>query len=300
MNMKTQKTDAEWRDELSPERYEVLRRKGTERAFTGEYNDTKDPGVYRCAGCGAELFRSEAKFDWLGWPSFVEPANLESVVTETDTSYGMIAPRSCAPPAAGTSATSSRTAPGRRTALLHQLLRPRPGADMTETATFAAGCFWGVEVDFRNTPGVTDVQVGYTGGHVDEPDCKTVCSGSTGHAEAVEVTFDPSEVSYGELVDRFWSLHDPTQVNRQGWDVGTQYRSAIFTHTPEQAEVAAESKARAQARFGKPIATEITPASTFWPAEEYTSSTSSRTAAPPVGSNCSTSSGQALAGSCPR
>ena len=104
---------------------------------------------------------------------------------------------------------------------------------MTETATFAAGCFWGVEVDFRNTPGVTDVKVGYTGGHVDEPDYKTVCSGTTGHAEAVEVTFDPSEVSYDELVDQFWS------------------------------------KARAQTQLGRPIATEITPASTFWPAEEY-------------------------------
>jgi peptide-methionine (S)-S-oxide reductase len=138
-----------------------------------------------------------------------------------------------------------------------------------ETATFAAGCFWGVEVDFRNTPGVTDVQVGYTGGEMDEPDYKTVCSGTTGHAEAVEVTFDPAEVSYGELVDRFWSLHDPTQVNRQGWDVGSQYRSAIFTHSPEQLEVATESKARAQAQFAKPIATEITPASMFWPAEEY-------------------------------
>ena len=139
----------------------------------------------------------------------------------------------------------------------------------SETATFAGGCFWGVEVDFRNTPGVTDVQVGYTGGHADSPSYEQVCSGTTGHAEAVEVTFDPSEVSYGELVDRFWSVHDPTQVNRQGWDVGTQYRSAIFTHSPKQAEIAAESKARAQAQFGKPIATEIEPAPTFWPAEEY-------------------------------
>jgi peptide-methionine (S)-S-oxide reductase len=140
---------------------------------------------------------------------------------------------------------------------------------MTETATFAAGCFWGVEVDFRNTPGVTDVQVGYSGGHVDEPTYEQVCRGTTGHAEAVEVTFDPEEVSYAELVDRFWQLHDPTQLNRQGPDVGTQYRSAIFTHSPEQAETAAESKARAQLRFPRPIATEIVPAATFWPAEEY-------------------------------
>ena len=138
-----------------------------------------------------------------------------------------------------------------------------------ETATFAAGCFWGVEIEFRNTPGVTDAKVGYIGGQTADPTYQEVCGGRTGHAEAVEVRFDPNEISYGELVDRFWDLHDPTQVNRQGWDVGSQYRSAIFTHSREQAEAAAESKARAQARFGKPIATEITGASAFWPAEEY-------------------------------
>jgi len=139
----------------------------------------------------------------------------------------------------------------------------------TEKATFGAGCFWGVEVEFRNTLGVTDAQVGYVGGDAERPTYEEVCRGKTGHAEAVEVTFDPSEISYADLVDRFWDLHDPTQVNRQGWDVGTQYRSAIFTHSPEQAEVAAESKARAQTQFSKPIATEIVPATTFWPAEEY-------------------------------
>jgi peptide-methionine (S)-S-oxide reductase len=139
---------------------------------------------------------------------------------------------------------------------------------MTEKATFAAGCFWGVEVDFRNTPGVTDVQVGYTGGATEQPTYKQVCSGGTGHAEAVEVTFDPSEVTYEELVDEFWGLHDPTQVNRQGWDVGSQYRSAIFTHSPEQARVAAESKAHAQERLSKPIATQIVPADTFGPGED--------------------------------
>jgi peptide-methionine (S)-S-oxide reductase len=138
-----------------------------------------------------------------------------------------------------------------------------------EKATFAAGCFWGVEVDLRNTPGVTAAQVGYTGGQAESPTYEDVCSGSTGHAEAVEVTFDPTEISYADLLDTFWELHDPTQVNRQGWDVGTQYRSAIFTHSPEQAEIAVESKARAQGRFPRPIATEIVPAGTFWPAEEY-------------------------------
>lgn len=139
----------------------------------------------------------------------------------------------------------------------------------TETATFAAGCFWGVEVEFRNTPGVVDAKVGYVGGQTENPTYQEVCGGRTGHAEGVEVTFDPSEISYGELVDKFWSLHDPTQMNRQGWDVGTQYRSAIFTHSPEQAEIAVESKARAQAQVSRPIATEVVPAATFWPAEEY-------------------------------
>ena len=138
-----------------------------------------------------------------------------------------------------------------------------------ERATFAAGCFWGVEVEFRNMPGVKDAQVGYVGGQTENPTYKEVCGGRTGHAEGVEVTFDPGEISYGELVDSFWRLHDPTQLNRQGWDVGTQYRSAIFVHSPEQERVALESKERAQERFRKPIATQIVPEDTFWPAEEY-------------------------------
>jgi peptide-methionine (S)-S-oxide reductase len=139
-----------------------------------------------------------------------------------------------------------------------------------ERATFAAGCFWGVEVDFRNTPGVTDARVGYIGGHTENPTYREVCSGRTGHAEAVEVTFDPAEVSYEQLADTFFRLHDPTQVNRQGPDIGTQYRSAVFAHSPEQARVAGEAAARAAERLGRPVATEIvTSEETFWPAEEY-------------------------------
>lgn len=138
-----------------------------------------------------------------------------------------------------------------------------------ETATFAAGCFWGVESAFRNTPGVVSTAVGYTGGNVDEPTYKQVCSDSTGHAEAVEVVYDPDEVSYEQLLDVFWNEHDPTQLNRQGPDFGSQYRSAVFTHSPEQELAARESLARRQAQVPLPIVTRIEPAATFWPAEDY-------------------------------
>jgi len=140
-----------------------------------------------------------------------------------------------------------------------------------EKATFAAGCFWGVESTFRAVPGVLDVAVGYTGGQTANPTYEDVCSDDTGHAEAVEVDFDPARVTYDQLLDVFWENHDPTQKNRQGPDVGTQYRSAIFTHSPAQKAAAEASKAKLEAsgRYKRPIATEITPASTFYRAEEY-------------------------------
>lgn len=138
-----------------------------------------------------------------------------------------------------------------------------------EKATFAAGCFWQVEADFRNIPGVTKTLAGYTGGHTESPTYKEVCSDRTGHAEAVEIEFDPTQVSYEELVDKFWSIHDPTQVNRQGPDFGSQYRTEIFFHSDEQEKVATASKERAESRIGRPIATRITPAEPFWPAEDY-------------------------------
>ena len=138
-----------------------------------------------------------------------------------------------------------------------------------EKAIFGAGCFWQVEIDFANVDGVTATAVGYSGGQVASPSYEQVCGGRTGHAEVVEVEFDPEKVSYEQLLDLFWESHDPTQVNRQGPDVGHQYRSAIFYTTPQQHEAAVASKARAQSGFGRPIATEITAASEFWPAEDY-------------------------------
>ena len=138
-------------------------------------------------------------------------------------------------------------------------------------ATFGAGCFWGVEEEFRKIPGVLETAVGYSGGVLENPTYKNVCTDTTGHAEVVEVDYDPSGVSYDALLDVFWNGHNPTQLNRQGPDVGTQYRSAIFFHTPEQEATARASKERMEksGRFPKPIVTEISPAQTFWRAEDY-------------------------------
>ena len=139
------------------------------------------------------------------------------------------------------------------------------------TATFAAGCFWGIERSFRQVKGVTDAEVGYTGGSTKNPTYEDVCTGRTGHAEAVRVEFDPAQVSYEELLDVFWRIHDPTQLNRQGPDIGSQYRSAIFFHDggQEQAAQASKKKLEQSGAASRPIVTEIVPAATFWRAEDY-------------------------------
>ena len=139
----------------------------------------------------------------------------------------------------------------------------------TQKAVFAAGCFWGVESNFRAIPGVSGARVGYTGGNSENPTYPQVCKGDTGHAEAVEVVFDPEAVSYDQLLDAFWQMHDPTQKNRQGPDVGSQYRSAVFFQDDAQKAAAEESLRQLQARLSKPVATEIAPAQTFWEAEDY-------------------------------
>jgi methionine-S-sulfoxide reductase len=140
---------------------------------------------------------------------------------------------------------------------------------MTKAAIFAAGCFWGVEAAFREVDGVTDVTVGYTGGTIPDPSYKEVCTGRTGHAEAVRVEYDPERVGYEDLLEVFWSVHDPTQVNRQGPDVGTQYRSAIFVVDDAQERAARQSMTGVQERLGEAVATNIEPAGAFYPAEAY-------------------------------
>lgn len=142
---------------------------------------------------------------------------------------------------------------------------------MTEQATFAAGCFWGVEETFRKTPGVVSTMVGYTAGVTPNPTYQQVCTDETGHVEAVQMTFDPAVISYEDLLDLFWRLHDPTTLNRQGPDVGSQYRSAVFYHSEVQKEAALTvlGKIETSGRFRSPIVTQIVPAETFYPAEDY-------------------------------
>ena len=162
----------------------------------------------------------------------------------------------------------------REPALAHDPRDPAPGSDRdrlegAQRATFAAGCFWGVEAAFREFEGVVKTTVGYTGGHTPNPTYEQVCSHTTGHAEAVEVWFDPARVSYGQLLETFWRIHDSTTRDRQGWDIGDQYRSAIFFHDAPQEALAIASRDEEQPSLTRPIVTEITPAGVFYDAEEY-------------------------------
>jgi len=282
MIKKIQKTDKEWKDILTPEQYRVLRQAGTERLFTGKYNDHYEEGIYSCGACGTSLFGSEAKYDHgSGWPSFTAAIAESHLEFREDHSHGMIRTEvRCA--ACGSHlghVFEDGPAPTRRHFCINSIaldFKPAGRAEEmkqegTETAIFAAGCFWGVEDKFRRIKGVLSTRVGYTGGHTKDPTYQKVCSDTTGHAESVEVVFDPKVVSYTELLEAFFRFHDPTQVNRQGPDTGTQYRSAVFYQNEGQKKAALEAIAKldASGQYDRPIATQVLPASKFYQAEEY-------------------------------
>jgi peptide methionine sulfoxide reductase msrA/msrB len=286
MSPKVKKTDKEWRSVLTPEQYDVMRKCGTERPFSGKYNDFWEKGVYACAGCGAPLFLSDTKYEHgTGWPSFTTPVDEKGLEYRDD--FSLLTKRIEVRCAACGAHLGHVFDDGPAPTFLHYCINSAAlnflpeaeakaagtagSAEGTETATFAAGCFWGVEHKLGKLPGVVSTAVGYTGGKTVSPTYEEVCTGRTGHAEAVHVTFDPKLIGYDDLVRHFFSFHDPTQVDRQGPDRGTQYRSAIFFHGEAQRDTARKimDEIEASGKFKKRLATELVPASAFYKAEEY-------------------------------
>ena len=266
-----QRTNA-WRA-LTPAEEAVIVRKATERPGTGIYEKFHEPGTYVCRRCGAALYRAEDKFAaGCGWPSF--DAEVPGAVRRQTDADGERTEILCATCGAhlGHVFSGERLTPRDTRHCVNSLsLDFVPLAQSTNRfarAIFAGGCFWGVQSLLGEARGVIRTTAGYTGGHTEHPTYDAVCSHTTGHAEAVEVFFDPQQTSFEALARLFFELHDPTQHNRQGPDVGDQYRSAIFYTDPRQRETALHLIAELRKRTFD-VATEVTPAGTFWPAEAY-------------------------------
>ena len=270
---------------LDPEAYQITQKAGTEPAFCGTLLDNKKDGIYCCAVCGLPLFSSEHKFhSGTGWPSFYRPFDPEHVTRRSDRSYGMVRTEiNCARCGShlghvfddGPRPTGERYCLNSVSLKFHAKeaeLPPESRPVKTEVAYFAGGCFWGIQHYFKQGPGVIDALSGYMQGTVEHPTYEQVCTDKTGHAETVKVIFDPRRITYRRLLEAFFAMHDPTELDRQGPDVGKQYRSGIWYTTEEQKrEAEGFIKAlEAEKRFGgRKIATQVEAARNFWPAEEY-------------------------------
>jgi peptide methionine sulfoxide reductase msrA/msrB len=259
-------------EKLTPEEEKIIVGKGTEAPFSGKYNDWKEKGVYVCKRCGAGLYRSDDKFDsGCGWPSFDdEIAGAVKRIPDKDGQRTEIVCNNCGAHLGHVFLGEGLTEKDVRHCVNSLSLNFKKENDNSslEKAYFAGGCFWGTQHCFQEAAGVVSTRAGYMGGHKDNPTYEEVCTDATGHAETVEVVFDPSQTSFEELARLFFEIHDPTQIDRQGPDIGQQYRSSIFYTSQAQKETAEKLIAMLQEK-GYEIATELTKADTFWPAEEY-------------------------------
>ncbi len=259
-------------NELSPEEERVILNKGTEAPFSGKFYKHKEQGTYLCKRCDQPLFESVDKFEsGCGWPSFDNaiPGAVKEV-PDADGRRTEIVCANCGGHLGHVFRGEGLTDKNTRHCVnsISMDFKPESAETATRPAYFAGGCFWGTEYYLERAKGVKSARVGYMGGHKDDPTYKEVCSGTTGHAEAVEVVFDPSQTTYEELAKLFFEIHDPAQVNRQGPDVGPQYRSAVF-YTDEEQKQTVEKLIKILKDKGIEVATEVAEAGTFWPAENY-------------------------------
>jgi len=266
-----EKSDAEWKSILTPEQYRITRQRGTERPFSSEMCSRFESGIYACVCCDTLLFDASDKFEsGTGWPSFTQPIEENAIAYLKDSSQGMIRVE-----------TTCNTCDAHLGHVFPD--GPQPGGlrycmnaialkkiqSNPEKATFGGGCFWCTEAVFQKVRGVKQVISGYSGGRTNSPTYREVCNGNTGHAEVVQITFDPGEISYADLLRLHLSTHDPTTLNYQGADHGTQYRSIILPHTDEQAKTAREIISEMAPAFADEIVTEIKPFEVFYAAEDY-------------------------------
>ena len=255
---------------LTPEEYRIIVEKGTEVPFTGKYDDHYEKGVYSCRRCGAELYHSSSKFkSGCGWPSFDD--EIQGAVRHLPDPDGVrteIVCANCEGHLGHVFIGEGYTDKNIRHCVNSVSIDFKAAEVKTERAIFAAGCFWGVEYHFSKKAGVISTTVGYIGGHVDNPTYKQVCTDTTGHAEAIEVVYDPEKVSYAELAKLFFETHNFTEVNRQGPDIGTQYRSEIFYLSDEQKQIA-EDIIKQLKNKDYDVKTSVTKATKFWKGEDY-------------------------------